>query len=278
MKQLILLCLLSTVIINAQNKPIVIPLWENGSPGFEDKKDIPEDAKEYWVKNVHNPSITVFKPEKPNGTAVLIFPGGGHKLLVFDEEGTKAAKFLNQIGITGIVLKYRLFREENSPYKMENAVEDALRAMRVIRSRANELGIKKNQLGVFGFSAGGELVNAIAFKDFKGNTEAKDKVERESANPNFNIQIYPGPVGIPEVVGKNAIPAFLLASNNDKCCSETALKLLQAYRKAGAPVEAHFYSKEGHGFNMGDRSKYIAIQSWPDRLVEWFIDNKFFRK
>jgi len=180
--------------INAQNESLEIPLWENGTPGFEEKKDVPEEAKDYWVKNVHNPSITVFKPKKPNGSAVLIFPGGGHKMLVFDEEGTKAAKFLNQIGVTGIVLKYRLFREEDSPYKFKHAIEDGVRAMRVIRSRANEWNINKDQLGVFGFSAGGELVNAISFKDFKGNPTANDEVEQESANPNFNIQIYPGPV------------------------------------------------------------------------------------
>ena len=96
---------LASIFIHAQNQPMVFSLWKDGAPGFENKKSISGEAKEYWVKNVHNPSIVVFKPEKPNGSAVLIFPGGGHRLLVFDEEGTKSAKFLNTLGVTGVVLK-----------------------------------------------------------------------------------------------------------------------------------------------------------------------------
>ena len=122
MKNLILFILLSfnlAITIHSQNTPLVVPLWENGAPGFEDRKNVPEEAKEYWVKNVNNPTITVFKPENPNGAAVLIFPGGGHRLLVFDEEGTKTARYLNTLGVTGIVLKYRLFREKDSPYSIE---------------------------------------------------------------------------------------------------------------------------------------------------------------
>jgi acetyl esterase/lipase len=260
----------------SQNTPLVVPLWENGAPGFEDKKNEPEEAREYWVKNVHNPSITVFKAAYPNGSAVLIFPGGGHRLLVFDEEGTKTARYLNTLGVTGIVLKYRLYREAGSPYSVEHPKEDAVRAMRVIRAHAADWNIDKERIGIMGFSAGGEVVNMIAFGDFPGDVHATDPIEQEKANPNFQIQIYPGPNGIPKSVSKDAIPLFMLASNKDQCCSEPVVQLLTAYRKAGAPVEAHIYEKGDHGFNMGDRSEYKTISKWPERLADWLEDNHYF--
>lgn len=271
---LITLCLQSL----AQVDPIIIPLWEHGAPGFENLKDEPENAQDWWVKNVHNPSITVFPPENPNGSAVLICPGGGHRTLVFDAEGTKTAKYFNTLGVTGIVLKYRLFREENSPYTIDTPKQDALRAMRLIRSRAGEWNIEPDRIGVMGFSAGGEVVNMIAFDDNPGNADSKDPIEKETANPNFHIQIYPGPLGIPETVDKNAIPAFLLVSNNDKCCSEPVVELLNAYRKAGAEVEVHIYAKGDHAFNMGDRSSFKTIGNWPQRLADWLVDYNYFEQ
>ena len=278
MKNSILFSLLFIYSLNtySQNTPSVIYLWENGAPGFEDRKNEPEEAREYWVKNVHNPSITVFQPENPNGSAVLIFPGGGHSLLVFDEEGTKTARYLNTLGVTGIVLKYRLFREKNSPYSTRHPKEDAVRAMRLIRANAADWNIDEDRIGIMGFSAGGEVVDMIAFEDFPGDVNATDVIERNKANANFMIQIYPGPMGIPESVSQDAIPAFLLASNNDKCCSESIIKLILAYRKAGASVEAHLYDKGDHGFNMGDRSEYRSISKWPERLADWLEDNNFF--
>ena len=279
MKNTLLSILLFLIVstVQSQHPPVVIPLWENGAPGFEEKKNEAEEAKEYWVKNVHNPSITVFKPEKPNGSAVLIFPGGGHRLLVFDEEGTKTARFLNTLGVTGIVLKYRLFREKDSPYTIQHPKEDAVRAMRLIRAHAAEWNLDEDRIGIMGFSAGGEVVNMIAFEDFPGDLYSTDAVELKKANANFHIQIYPGPLGIPGEVSSKAVPAFLLGSNNDKCCAEPIVQLLIAYRKAGAPVEVHFYAKGDHGFNMGDRSEYKSISHWPARLAEWLEDNKFFK-
>ena len=277
-KVLFILTILSSITTFSQNSPAILHLWQDGAPGFEDRKDLPEEAQDYWVKNVHDPSITVFRPETPNGAAVLIFPGGGHRLLVFDAEGTQPAKFLNTLGVTGIVLKYRLFREEGSPYTLEHAKEDGLRAMRVIRNHAAEWGIDKDRIGIMGFSAGGEVVNMLAYSPFPGDAAATDPVEREAANANFQIQIYPGPLGIPQEVPENAIPAFLLASNYDECCSQTIVDLLNAYRKAGAPVEIHLYDKGAHGFNMGDRSDFKTISTWPNRLKDWLEDYHFFSK
>ena len=262
--------------MQAQNPPMVLPLWEGGAPGFEDRKNIPEEAKDYWVKNIHNPSITVYRPGNPNGAAVLICPGGGHRELVFDEEGAKTARFLNTLGVTGIVLKYRLFREEGSPYTREHPKQDALRAMRLIRAHATEWGLGEDRIGIMGFSAGGEVVNMIAYGDYPGLEKDPDPVEQKKANPDFQIQIYPGPSGVPKQVERDVIPLFILASNNDKCCSEPVVQLMTAYRKAGASVEAHVYAKGDHAFNMGDRSEYKTISKWPERLADWLEDNQFF--
>jgi len=144
---------------SAQPSPQVIPLWNNGAPGFENRKDLPEQAQDYWVRNVNNPSITVFLPprEKVTGAAVVIAPGGGFRELVFNAEGKQAAEFLNSIGLAAFALKYRLPGEKNSPYTIENVRQDAYRAVRLVRSRAKEWNIDSHRVGMLGFSAGGQL-------------------------------------------------------------------------------------------------------------------------
>lgn len=149
----------------AQTAPVEIPLWPAGAPGFENRRNEPVQAKDYWVRNIHNPSITVYLPlkEKATGAAVVICPGGGHRELVFNAEGDQPARFLNSIGVAAFVLKYRLAREENSPYSLDkHPREDAYRAMRLVRSKAREYGIDPNRLGMLGFSAGGEVVEMVA--------------------------------------------------------------------------------------------------------------------
>lgn len=264
-----------------QNAPSQIYLWQNGAPGFENKKDEPEEAKDWWVKNIHNPSITAYFPakEKANGTAVLICPGGGHRNLVYNAEGRDAALFLNSLGITAFVLKYRLFREDNSTYTLEKDVKmDAYRAMRLIRSRAKEWTVDTAKLGMMGFSAGGEVVSLIAYQQGFEKVATKDSVDKLNGQPNFQILIYPGPLGIPDVVMADAPPAFLLAANNDDCCSEPIMKLASAYRKAKASVELHLYSVDKHAFNMGYRSSFVSIKGWPQRLADWMQDNGYTKK
>ncbi len=262
----------------AQSTPEEIKLWKNGAPGFEHKKNIPEKAKDWWVRDIHHPSITLFKPDSPNGMIVLVIPGGGHSSLVYNSEGARAAKYLNKLGITAAILKYRLFREEGSEYNQKHPTEDALGAMRVIRANAKKWKIDGNRVGILAFSAGGEVANWLVFGNNKNIKLNGDDIDKESAKPNFLIEVYPGPLGIPKKVEKDAPPAFLIASNNDECCSETIFDLLKAYRQVKADVEAHFYSKDGHAFNMGNRSEFQSIKGWPERMKDWFADNNYFLK
>ncbi len=273
-RSILLLCLfiISSSPTRAQEK---IPLWPQGAPGFEDRKDEAEQARDWWVKNIHNPSITAYLPDPTlaTGTAVVICPGGGHRELVFDAEGTDAALFFNKLGVAAFILKYRLGREEGSPYDVAvHPKQDILRAMRVVRSRSEEWNLDPSRLGAMGFSAGGEVVNMIAYDDNQGNPADDDPIERSSANPDFQVLIYPGPLGIPEAVSKDAPPAFLLAAIDDPCCSGPTLRLLNAYHKAGASAEGHVFAQGSHAFNMGLRSDLKSIHSWPDRLADWLED------
>ena len=262
----------------AQLQHDVIPLWKNGAPGFENKRTEKEEAKDYWVKNVHHPSLTVFKPAEgtSNGTAVVVCPGGGHRLLVYTAEGVEPAEFLNKLGVTVFVLKYRLAREDGSPYSLNKVIrEDGLRAIRLVRSLAKEYKLDSNKIGMMGFSAGGEVVAAVAYASGVGDASAKDPIDRLNGKPDFQILVYPGPLGIPDKVPDDAPPAFVIAANDDPCCAISTLNVLVRYREAKRPVEAHLYTKGDHAFNMGKRSPMKSIQVWPQRLAEWLGDNIF---
>ena len=205
---------------------------------------------------------------------MLICPGGGHRLLVFNGEGVDPAKYLNSIGVAAFALKYRLGREQGTPYKVEkHPREDAQRALRLIRSRAAEWGIDPNRIGVMGFSAGGEVASMLAFTPGAGDSNAADPIDRLNSRPDFLVEIYPGPLGIPDTIPKDAPPAFLLVANDDRGASRSIASLLQKYREAGVPVEAHILARGGHGFNMGNRSKLKSVKGWPQRLGDWLDDN-----
>ena len=263
------------VTVFAQQEPVEIKLWSQGAPGFEKLKNEPEEAKDYYVKNVNNPSITAYYPAtgRATGAAALVFPGGGHRLLVINSEGRDAAKYLNSLGITAFVLKYRLAREENSPYELGvHCVEDAERAMRVIRSRAGEFGIDTAKVGIMGFSAGGEVAHWMAYGDGTHVFHEMDEIDKLSSKPNFQILVYPGPLGVPEVVPSSAPITFAAAATDDECCSEPLVQLLTAYRNAGVPYEMHLYAAGGHAFNMGQRTKIHSLATWSDRLTDWLVE------
>lgn len=264
----------------AQDSALVIHLWNNGAPGFENLKNQPEQAKDWWVKNINNPSLTVYLPPKEiaNGAAVVICPGGGHSALVYNAEGRDAATFMNSIGVAAFVLKYRLFREPNSPYNVENVKQDIFRAMRLVKSLALKYNIDTSRLGVMGFSAGGEVAGWVSYHFRENHSNKTDAVDQLSARPAFQVLIYPGPLAVPDVVPSDAPPTFLTAANGDTCCSEAVVQLLLLHRKAKVPVEIHLYQQGAHAFNMGQRSEYVTLKTWPQRLADWMQDNGWLKK
>jgi acetyl esterase/lipase len=265
----------ATFITHAQDTALQIPLWANGAPGFENRRNEPEEAKDYYVKNIHNPSITIYLPpkEKATGAAVVIFPGGGHRLLVFNAEGRDPARFLNSIGVAAVIVKYRLFREDSTIYSFEKETrEDAYRAMRLVRSKAAEWNIDPGRVGTLGFSAGGETAALVAYTSGAGDPNAPDPIDRLNGRPNFQMLVYPGPLGIPAVIPADAPPAFLIVADNDQGASPVILSLLDKYRAANVPVEAHILSGGNHGFNMGYRSNLKAVRDWPHLMADWMDD------
>jgi acetyl esterase/lipase len=271
------ICLFQVAAI-AQESPQVIPLWPNGAPGFEDRRNESERAESYWVRNIHNPSIAVFLPpkEKATGAAVLICPGGGFRELVYNAEGVEPARYLNSIGVAAFALKYRLGREEGSPYSVQkHGREDGVRAMRLVRSRAAEWNIDPQRIGIMGFSAGGEVLAMVVYGPNESDPAAPDPIDRMNCRPDFQIVIYPGPLGIPDIIPTNTPPAFFLAANDDQGPARIISGLLPKFRVAKVPAEVHLFARGGHAFNMGNRSKLLTLKSWPQRMADWLADNEF---
>jgi acetyl esterase/lipase len=275
----LLLMIILSLPAAGQNQPMVIPLWKNGAPGFESRKDIPEQAKDYWVKSINNPSLTVFSPPegKSNRCAVIVAPGGGFRELVFNAEGKQAAEFLNSIGVTAFALKYRLPNEKGSPYTMQNVSQDAYRAVRLVRSRAKEFNIDPNRIGILGFSAGGAVVMMVSFDKGNGDANAPDPVDRVNGRPDFQMMVYPGGT-VPKKIASDTPPAFLICANDDEYgCDKITMELLEKFREAKVPVEAHMLARGKHAFNMGDRSEYKAVRGWPQRMADWMSDSGFLK-
>jgi len=150
--------------------------------------------------------------------------------------------------------------------------------MRLLRSRAAECGIDPARLGIMGFSAGGELAAWTALEERPAAQSVGDPVEVFSARPDFLVCIYPGPLAVPASLGSTPPPAFLLAANDDECCSEPVLQLAQLYRKAKVPVEMHLYAQGNHAFNMGNRTTLASIKTWSQRLTDWMGDNGWLKR
>ncbi len=279
MKRTVLLALLlfcGAPRAGAQNDGLpVIHLWKNGAPGFEARRNEPEQAQDWWVKNIHNPSVTVFLPPaaQATGAAVIIAPGGGHRELVFGPEGVEPAQFFQKMGVAAFALKYRLAREDNSPYTINNAADDVRRALRLVRHRAGAWGIDPARIGLMGWSAGGELAAMVTYGACGGNPAARDAIDRESCRPDFQIAIYPGPDGVPDALTSKPPPAFLLAAGDDISPARTITRVLELYRGAGVPAEVHIYAQGQHAFNMGNRSDLLSIKTWPQRLADWMSDS-----
>lgn len=251
-----------------------VPIWPGDAPGSEGRAEEPEQLQDgAYVHNVHRPSLTVFRPDprRANGAAIIIIPGGGHRMLVVQNEGMLPAKALNRYGITAFVLKYRLAREPGSTYTIEgDAAADARQAIRWLRAHAGDYGIDAHRIGIMGFSAGGELVSLVANNPAPG--APAEPRERDSARPDFQVLIYPGPLGSPAKSPVGAPPAFIAAGSLDRCCAPPALALYSQLRDAGVSAELHMFASTDHAFNLGAHNDRISIQHWPDRLADWLSD------
>ncbi len=276
--------LISAIAFAAEPRPAV-PLWPNGAPGSEARRQEPEKVVSGNVSNIHHPSLIVYLPApgKANGAAVIVAPGGGHQRHVIQHEGYNVGEWLAGRGIAAFVLKYRLARDDATPagtpqpYTVDrDALADAQRAFRLVRARAAEWGIRPEAVGILGFSAGGEVALLAATRGIDGNPTATDPIERQSARASFYALIYPG--GLPRtdiVLAKETPPVFLAAGYGDR--QNIAEGLAEFYlkcKRAGASAELHMYAGAGHGFGLRDTNRSPA-GAWIVRFEEWLGDRKF---
>jgi acetyl esterase/lipase len=259
-------------------EPKVIPIWPGAAPGSEnwtqqESEDMgPKDTRR--LRNVTRPTLTVYLPDpaSANGTGIVVLPGGGFRILAIDHEGNEVARWLNSLGVAAFVLKYRVMRTGDPDEKKEAAerrkqavafgVADGQQAMRVAVSHAAEWGVKRDRLGIMGFSAGGYITAAVALKHDADN------------RPAFAAPIYPvAPDDL--TVPADAPPLFIAQANDDRLV-ENAIRLYTAWKAAKIPVELHIYSRGGHGFGM--KKQGLPSDTWTDRLRDWLAVQGLLKK
>lgn len=269
------LCLASNG--RADDKPSILNVWPDKVPG--EKGDFGEEKLTgqkggRQLTNVAKPTLTIYRPAKDKdiGVAVVIAPGGGYRMLAWDHEGEDVAAWLNKLGITGVLLKYRVPRRPDNP---NAALQDAQRAVSIVRSKAKEWHLKSDRIGMLGFSAGGHLTAQTATNFDKRSYEPFDDADKESCRPDFAVVIYPGGVVDrskeqlnPQIrVSKETPPMFLAQSNDDRVGPENCAILYLALKKAGVPAEMHIFATGGHGYGM--RPSKNPCSEWPKRCEEW---------
>lgn len=282
-----------------------IKLWPAGTPNAPEKVT-PEVVRERGtpaktnrsINNVHEPTITVYLPakEKANGTAVVICPGGGYGGLAIDHEGHDIARWFNEIGVAGIVVKYRLPRPKGHVYGRHAPLMDAQRALRLTRHHAKEWNIDANRVGIMGFSAGGHLASTVATHFDKTDVPlgADDAISKVNAKPDFAVLIYPVISFQPQIahggsrnnlvgsdaskelldrysnemqVSKSTPPVFLISTTDDGVKSENSVVFYLACKKHRVPVEMHIFEKGGHGYSMKLKDKPVSV--WPELMKSW---------
>lgn len=269
--------------------PQMVMLWPAGSPtlqGASEKELLsPPDTKPGQrinsIRNVHNPSIEVHlaPADRATGTAILVAPGGGHSQLVWASEGTEIAKWLNSIGVTAFVLKYRLAQTPNYHYTVEGeALQDTQRAMRIIRSRAKEWSVKVDRVGILGFSAGGALAALADIRFDRGNPSAADPVLQQSCRPDFVGLVYAGWAPMDITAPKDAAPAFLTSAGKDDAFhARETVEFFSSLFKAGVPADLFIYGHGGHGGAISPR-KGIPFGTWHLRFQDWLDDLGMLKK
>ncbi|MGC8793894.1 MAG: alpha/beta hydrolase [Bryobacteraceae bacterium] len=263
------------------SEPETILLWPAGAPGAVGNED------------ADKPTLTVYLPaaERAVPTAVVVCPGGGYATLAMDHEGRQVAQWLNALGVAAFVLKYR----HGPRYRHPAPLQDAQRALRLVRVRANEFHVAPDRIGIWGFSAGGHLASTVATHFDEGDSGAADPVERASCRPDFAILAYPVISFTTEYVHKGSRrnllgdnpdpalvenlsnekrvtprtpPTFLFHTNEDKGVpAENSVLFYLALRKAGVPAELHIYERGRHGVGLAPGDPVLS--SWPQRLADW---------
>lgn len=270
----LLFTLTTSITALAADAPSPLPLWPGGAPGSEARASEPEKQEGENFSNIHNPTLTPYLPGKDlaTGVAVIICPGGGHRKLCLGHEGGALAEWFQGQGIAAFVLKYRLAREPESTYTIQDhAMADTRRSLRLVRSRAADWHIRPDRIGIIGFSAGGELAAFAAMDSDPGHSDAADVIERASSRPDFQALIYPGTSHLFEAK-KGMPPVFIACGYSDRPdIAEGMASLYLKYKAAGVKAELHIYSEAGHGFGYRP-GKTGAASKWPERFTDWLTD------
>lgn len=270
-------------------EPIVMDLWPAEPPGWPERGSTETEIdrtesddkliagrRVIRLGNVTRPQIAVYRPaaERANGTAVVICPGGGHHILAYDLEGTEIAAWLNQHGVTGIVLKYRVpFRDKERRWIA--AVQDAQRAMSLVRANADQWQLSPDRIGMIGFSAGGETAALTSLFLDDRQYESVDEIDSQPSRSNFTMLVYPGGLtdgGQPKLrdhiqVAAEAPPMFFVHAFDDRVSVLNSLILASELKQAGVPAELHVYPDGGHGYGM--RPTDQRITRWPEQATGW---------
>lgn len=251
-----------------------LSLWNSQVPGITNKKEeeiLPSRGDGVIrITNINHPEIIVApaKTGKTANPAVLVCPGGGYKYVTLNKEGTEVAKWLNSIGITAIILKYRV------PKNRDGAFQDAQRAMRLIRANAEEWQVNPDQIGVLGFSAGGHLAARLSTKYDQSSYQAINEFDSLSCKPDFTTLIYPAYLhsnkyklkeSLP--INKKTPPAFIVQAQNDTHYINNSIAYFLGLKKVGVRAELHIFPLGGHGFGMHPSGN---ISTWPLLFEKWF--------
>jgi len=266
---------------------LTMPLWPKGAPDAEPvpgpeadmttaKDNTPGGRPVIRIGNVSTPTLTLYTPKGNNtGAAVVVFPGGGYRILAIDLEGTEVCDWLNSAGISCILIKYRV--PVSGPYPKSSApLQDAQRALGLVRSHAEEWHIDPHRLGVLGFSAGGHLAAALSTHFDQRLYDPIDAADKLSCRPDFAVIVYPGYLALadqnyapnPDVrPTAQTPPTFLLQAQDDNVHVENAVVYFLALKKANVPAELHIYTEGGHGYGL--RLTALPVTTWPQSVEIW---------
>ena len=266
---------------------LTLPLWPNGAPGAA-PNPMPEvdttTAKDNLIAgkpiirlgNVSSPILTLYTPrDKNTGAAVVVFPGGGYHILAIDLEGTDVGDWLNSAGITCVLVKYRV--PGSGPYpKSSAALQDAQRALGIVRSHASEWHIDPHRIGVLGFSAGAHLAAALSTHFDQRLYDPIDAADGLSCRPDFAVIVYPGYLALAEKnfapnadihVTDQSPPSFIVQAEDDPVHVENAVVYFLALKNAKVPAELHIYAEGGHGYGL--RRTSLPVTKWPLSVETW---------